>query len=152
MDKEEKIRTSLNEMDAEILKDAMSILLSSNTSTVNQSESIQMKSDYKNFAQAILDLKKKFKFPELNFFTTEADLVYVQAGDRKILLTDRETMYQQKNPAPNINQNTPSSSQSQNSSNNSYEDEPKSDSEENEMENAFENIKPSDTRFSHLEF
>ena len=33
-------------------------------------------------------MKKKYKFQELEAFSTEADLVYVNTGDRRILLTD----------------------------------------------------------------
>ena len=135
MSNEEKIRSSINNVDSEVLKDTLAILLAKNDNTGSIQKSSNT-SNYKNFAQAILDLKKNYKFPELNAFTTEADLVYVQAGDRKILLTERNpepiqpVIYTPEAPAPN-NSN---------------------DSEEDSMDNAFENIKPNDSRFSHLEF
>lgn len=135
MSNEEQIRSSINNVDSEVLKDTLAILLAKNDNTGSIQKSSNT-SNYKNFAQAILDLKKNYKFPELNAFTTEADLVYVQAGDRKILLTERNpepiqpVIHTPEAPAPN-NSN---------------------DSEEDSMDNAFENIKPNDSRFSHLEF
>lgn len=149
MDKEEKIRSTINEMDESVLKDSMAILLASyNTSSIPQNQS-KIKADYKNFAQAIMDLKKKYNFPELNFFTTEADLVYVQAGDRKILLTDKDTMYHpvRKN-SETVNENINESSASKN---NASSDLTSSEENPESFENAFENIKQNDTRFSHLE-
>jgi hypothetical protein len=41
-----------------------------------------------NFAQAVLFLKENYNFAELELFSTEADLVYVSSGARRILLTD----------------------------------------------------------------
>ena len=139
MPKEEEIRASIEDIDSEVLKDTLAILLSKNnsTQTVTKNES---PANYQNFAQAILDLKRKYKFPELNNFTTEADLVYVQAGDRRILLTDKEAQAAMIKPAIETKENS----------------EPEKPSEEpiekDSIENAFENIKPNDNRFSHLEF
>lgn len=126
MSREEKIRSTINEIDTEILKDTLAILLSKNN-TVQNKPMTETTSAYKNFAQAILDLQKKYKFPELQLFTTEADLVYVQAGDRRVLLTEKQEAVKQM-PAPDLSQE-----------------------EAPAMDNAFENIKPNDTRFSHLE-
>lgn len=126
MSKEEKIRSTINEIDTEILKDTLAILLSKNN-TVQNKPMTETTSAYKNFAQAILDLQKKYKFPELQLFTTEADLVYVQAGDRRVLLTEKQEAVKQM-PAPDLPQE-----------------------EAPTIDNAFENIKPNDTRFSHLE-
>jgi hypothetical protein len=42
-----------------------------------------------NFAQAVLYLKKNYDFEELDLFSTEADLVYVQTTDRRIQLSGR---------------------------------------------------------------
>ncbi len=126
MSREEKIRSTINEIDTEILKDTLAILLSKNN-TVQNKPMTETTSAYKNFAQAILDLQKKYKFPELQLFTTEADLVYVQAGDRRVLLTEKQETVKQM-PAPDLPQE-----------------------EAPTMDNAFENIKPNDTRFSHLE-
>jgi uncharacterized protein YjbI with pentapeptide repeats len=43
---------------------------------------------YANFAQAIIDLKRRYGFSELAAFSTEADLVYLQTAERRILLSD----------------------------------------------------------------
>ena len=134
MPNEEQIRNSINEIDSDILKDTLAILLAKNNN-VSNNQHISVSDDYKNFAQAILSLKQKYNFPELNFFSTEADLVYIQTGDRRILLTDKEnnTREQKTNPIKTEKDENPIS---------------KSD---NSFENAFENIMPGDTRFSHLE-
>lgn len=124
MNRTEEIRASIDNMDYEVLKDTVAILLSNNV-TVSSSTAVNPSSDYKNFAQAIIDLKNKYNFHELDLFSTEADLVYVQAGDRRILLTDKEN-----NTDSSANQKTLN---------------------ENDPENAFENIKKSDNRFSRLE-
>lgn len=129
MSKEEQIRASINNIDSDILKDTLAILLSKNENIVTDQRE-ENKVQYHNFAQAIMDLKNRFDFPELNYFSTEADLVYVQAGDRKVLLTEKTD-----SPTPN-GSNSPAR--------------PKVDSPLTE-EDAFENINSSDTRFSHLE-
>lgn len=143
MPKEEQIRASIDNIDAEVLKDTLAILLSQNTPSQPVQKN-EVQSNYKNFAQAILDLKKKYKFPELNHFTTEADLVYVQAGDRRVLLTDREAQMEMARPTP-----TPEVDDTENDNQN---DTPTPTTEKDSIENAFENIKPNDSRFSHLEF
>lgn len=135
MSKEEQIRSSIDHVDSEILKDTLALLLAKNDNAVSTQKNT-ITSNYKNFAQAILDLKKNYKFPELNAFSTEADLVYVQAGDRRILLTER-------NPEPIAKDSHDSESSVINKDN---------DSQQDSMDNAFENIKPNDSRFSHLEF
>lgn len=87
----EKIRTTISNIDDEVLKDTLAILLSSgNVSGGNSVKSADSNdvNKFDNFAQAISWLKKKYKFQELDAFSTEADLVYVNTGDRKILLTD----------------------------------------------------------------
>ena len=89
MNKEEEIRSSIDKMDSETLKDTLSILLSSNVSKNNQNPETSV-AQYKNFAQLILDMKKQYNFHELDLFSTEADLVYIQAGDRRILLTNTD--------------------------------------------------------------
>lgn len=93
MAKEEQIRTALETYDTETLKDALSLLLAQKQSSVipdiNGTNKIEnYDTNFSNFAQAICWLKSKFKFQELDAFSTEADLVYVHTGDRKILLTD----------------------------------------------------------------
>lgn len=139
MAKEEEIRASIENIDPEILKDTLAILLSQNSMNTNSLKP-EIQTNYKNFAQAVLDLKKKYNFPELNFFSTEADLVYVQAGDRRVLLTER-----------NLNIERPSEPKRQ-----TEEAQPNEKTENSEtkdsIENAFENIKPNDNRFSRLEF
>lgn len=142
MSKEEQIRTTINEVDSEVLKDTLAILLTENRTSAPEQRT-GLRGDFQNFAQAILELKRKYKFPELSRFSTEADLVYVQAGDRRILLTDKTAA--PESPAQRAErheeaemsrgQDTPAPAE-----NHSFE------------EDAFENIKPGDTRFSHLEF
>jgi hypothetical protein len=86
--KEEEIRSALEGATRETLADALAMVLAEgnapSTSAVGMS-----KPELKNFAQAVQYLKNQYDFAELDLFTTEADLVYVQAGDRRVLLTDR---------------------------------------------------------------
>ncbi len=87
----EKIRSTISNIDGEVLKDTLAILLSSgNVSGGNSVKSANSNdvNKFDNFAQAISWLKKKYNFQELEAFSTEADLVYVNTGGRKILLTD----------------------------------------------------------------
>lgn len=138
MSKEEQIRASIDNVNTEVLKDTLAILLAKNTNTPSVNVNTENNANYKNFAQAILDLKRKFKFPELDFFTTEADLVYVMAGDRRVLLTERNTSAE---IPPRQSEN-----------NNVVEETVETSSEPtNSMDDAFENIKPNDSRFSRLE-
>jgi len=84
----EEIRSALEEMSSETLADALAIFL---TEGKNPSQAIagMDKPELANFAQAVMYLKKNYDFEEMDYFTTEADLVYVNAGDRRVLLTDR---------------------------------------------------------------
>lgn len=91
----ETIRDILSNYPQETLADALSIFLGEG-SNGTASGSASANREFKNFAQAILHLKKTTSFAELDLFTTEADLVYVQAGDRRILLTDRNAASEQK--------------------------------------------------------
>jgi len=86
--KVEEIRSALEEVSHETLADALAIVF---TEGKNPSQAVagMDKPELANFAQAIMYLKKNYGFEELDHFTTEADLVYVNAGDRRILLTDR---------------------------------------------------------------
>lgn len=86
--KPEEIRAALEEVSQETLADALSILLTE-SKTPSQSVAGMDKPPLANFAQAVIYLKKNYDFEELDYFNTEADLVYVNAGDRRILLTDR---------------------------------------------------------------
>lgn len=92
MAQEEYIRTVLENYDNETLKDALALLLAENVQSSNNvvqtRNNANFDSNFSNFAQAISWLKSKFKFQELDAFFTEADLVYVNTGDRKVLLTD----------------------------------------------------------------
>lgn len=88
---EKEIRRSLDTADQETLRDMLSILLSEDSHQLQTVQTVPEahQADYANFAQALLALKKKYSFPELALFSTEADLVYVQAGDRRVLLSER---------------------------------------------------------------
>jgi len=126
MNKEEEIRSSIDKMNPEILKDTLSILLSSNVSKNNQNPEFSV-AQYKNFAQLILDMKKQYNFHELDLFSTEADLVYIQAGDRRILLTNKDENLDNDSLSKNQETDSPS------------------------PDEAFENIRNADNRFSRLE-
>lgn len=141
MAKVEQIRASISNMDEDIVKDALSILLAKEPAQTVSTKT-EISSNYKNFAQAILALKNKYKFPELNYFSVEADLVYVTAGDRRVLLTDREEMLKNSVPPQRPNDLDVPTDELES---------PKSDSNEDSVENAFEPIKNNESRFSHLE-
>ncbi len=126
MNKEEEIRSSIDKMEPEILKDTLSILLSNNISKNNQNPETSV-AQYKNFAQLILAMKKQYNFHELDLFSTEADLVYIQAGDRRILLTNTDENLDNNSLPKNQETNSPS------------------------PDEAFENIRNADNRFSKLE-
>ena len=79
MAKEEQIRKAIDNLDETTAKDALALLLAdtssgTKTQTANNPTN-QEAGQFANFAQAILWLKSKYKFQELNAFTTEADLV-----------------------------------------------------------------------------
>lgn len=67
MTKIEQIRASLANMDSEIIKDTLSIILAKESVKTDTAKT-EISSNYKNFAQAILSLKSKYKFAELDFF------------------------------------------------------------------------------------
>jgi hypothetical protein len=75
-------------MSHEALADALALFLVQGNSPT-QTVAGMDKPELANFAQALQYLRKNYDFEELDFFSTEADLVYVQAGGRRILLTDR---------------------------------------------------------------
>ena len=143
MAKTEQIRASIANMDSEIVKDALSIILAKDSvqNDINTPKT-EVHSNYNNFAQAILSLKRQYKFPELDFFSVEADLVYVTAGDRRVLLTDKESVLKNSAPLQSPLDSAPYSNESE-----SLNQEGKEDS----VENAFEPIKNNESRFSHLE-
>lgn len=84
----ETIRDILSNYPQETLADALSIIFTE-TNPESPSKTQSALPVFANFAQVILYLKKHTHFPELDLFTTEADLVYVQAGDRRFLITDK---------------------------------------------------------------
>ena len=135
--KEEEIRTAIDGMNETTLKDTLALLLSESTSVQTTVQTAQP--DYANFAQALLALKKKYKFPELTLFTTEADLVYVQTGDRRILLTDRDAAAKQAASHPAIESSFPTPVQEETTET------------QNDMDNAFEPQTKESGRFGRLE-
>jgi hypothetical protein len=84
----EEIRSALEEMPPETLADALAIFLTEGKNPSNAIAGMD-KPELANFAQAVMYLKKNYDFEEMDYFTTEADLVYVNVGDRRVLLTDR---------------------------------------------------------------
>jgi hypothetical protein len=86
--KEDEIRAALHEFEPETLAD-MLVVLFSEGKTPKNAVAGTAKPELANFSQAIHFLKNNYDFPELDFFATEADLVYVKAGERRVLLTDR---------------------------------------------------------------
>jgi len=86
--KVEEIRSALEDVSRETLADALSIVLAE-SKTPSQAVAGVDAPELANFAQAVIYLKKNYNFSELDSFTTESDLVYVETGGRRILLTDR---------------------------------------------------------------
>lgn len=86
--KEEEVRSSLEGASRETLADALAIVLAEGNAP-NRASVWMTKPELENFAEALQYLKKEYHFEELKLFSTEADLVYVQTGDRRVLLTDR---------------------------------------------------------------
>ena len=142
MAKTEQIRAAIANMDGEIVKDALSIILAKEPAQTASAARTEIPSNYKNFAQAILALKRQYKFQELNLFSVEADLVYVTAGDRRVLLTDREEALKNAVPPKRPDDLDIPTDELEKQESNSNED---------SVENAFEPIKNNESRFSHLE-
>ncbi|MDR2096181.1 MAG: hypothetical protein LBP76_11810 [Treponema sp.] len=88
--KQEEIRAALEGVDREVLADALSLLLAEEPPPEQAVAGVD-RPELANFAQAVGYLKKHYDFSELDFLTTEGDLVYVRAGDRRVLLTSRES-------------------------------------------------------------
>ena len=84
----EEIRAALQDVSPETLADALALVFAEGKAPSQQVAGMD-KPNLANFAQAILYLKKNYGFEELDHFSTEADLVYVNAGERRVLLTDR---------------------------------------------------------------
>ena len=103
--KAEELRSAVDTFSPEVLRDALVLLLSSDKENNKGIGTAELdRPVLANFAQALLYLKKHFSFPELELFSTEGDLVYVHADDRKILLTDRVAVQSEPKtrPAPVI--------------------------------------------------
>jgi len=94
----EEIRSALEDTPPETLADALAIVLAEGK-TPSMPVAGMDKPELSNFAQAIMYLKKNYDFEELERFSTEADLVYVNAGDRRILLTDKMNVLPADNEA-----------------------------------------------------
>jgi hypothetical protein len=134
--KEEEIRTAIDGIQGSVLRDALALLLAESGSVQGRSEAQAAQPEYANFAQALLALKRKYTFPELSLFTTEADLVYVQTGDRRILLTNRtEAAAPQPQAAERAAPGAPAVRES----------------EQDSMDNAFEPETKENGRFGRLE-
>lgn len=103
----EQIRSYMEGMDAATVKDALAMLLSEREQVTDTSKGLADEIDekkFRNFAQAVNYLKEHYKFQELVKFSTEADLVYVDTDERKVLLTDMQekppVVVQETVPAP----------------------------------------------------
>lgn len=84
----EEIRGAIANMGEETLADALALFLGEGLPQTAGDAAGEREFD--NFAQAVQYLKKKYGFPELALFSTEADLVYVMTDGRRVLLTDRD--------------------------------------------------------------
>ncbi len=102
MGKKEEIRAALQNSSPEIVMDALALLLADGSGPSQESAKGSIP-ELSNFAQAIHFFKKNYDFPELDYFTTEADLVYITTSDRKILITDKTTAYSSASPSSNNN-------------------------------------------------
>ncbi len=87
---EGEISRSISELDDSMVRTMLIQLLLEESAEGNTfaGSSAQREPSYANFAQAVAALKNSYDFRELDLFSTEADLVYVQTSERKILLTD----------------------------------------------------------------
>ena len=90
---EEQILTVLEDTDAALVREALALFLAEGD-TAPPSPEIPA---FENFAEVVAFLKKNYGFPELDRFFTEAGLVYVSTGGRRVLLSDglppRETAF-----------------------------------------------------------
>jgi hypothetical protein len=80
---EEEIKAVLDDLDDTLVREAFALLLAEG----REEPPAAALPGFANFAQAVLFLKENYNFAELELFSTEADLVYVAPGARKILLT-----------------------------------------------------------------
>lgn len=86
--KAEEIRSAIDSIPQETLADALTLLLAEGKAPVQTAAGTD-RPELANFAQALIYMKKNYDFPELDYFSIEADLVYVEAGGRRVLLTER---------------------------------------------------------------
>ena len=82
---EEQIMAVLEDADAGLVREALALFLAEGEKAAPSRET----PEFGNFAQALAFLKKNYGFAELDLFFTEADLVYVSTGGRRILLSDQ---------------------------------------------------------------
>ena len=86
----DELSAAVRHMDEEAVRNALIEVLSLPDAGVQPIP--EQKREFANFAQAVEYMKDEYAFEELDAFTTEADLVYVQAGNRKVLLTEQESL------------------------------------------------------------
>ncbi|WP_315602308.1 hypothetical protein [Treponema socranskii] len=86
----DELSAAVRHMDEEAVRNALIEVLSLPDAGVQPIPG--QKREFANFAQAVEYMKDEYAFEELDAFTTEADLVYVQAGNRKVLLTEQEPL------------------------------------------------------------
>ena len=127
----EQTRKSLMNAEREQLIDMLALSLTEAKEPTDVSAGT--KPEFANFAQAIQYLKRNFDFTELDLFTTEADLVYVNAADRRIRLSDNNDIIRHE------------SREAKTTDKNGIQKENKNESPEEPFENG-------PGRFSHLEF
>jgi len=127
----EQTRKSLMTAEREQLIDMLALSLTEAKEPTDVSAGT--KPEFANFAQAIQYLKRNFDFTELDLFTTEADLVYVNAADRRIRLSDNNDIIRHE------------SREAKTTDKNGIQKENKNESPEEPFENG-------PGRFSHLEF
>jgi uncharacterized protein YjbI with pentapeptide repeats len=84
--REEEIKSILEDMNPAVVLEALALLLAEGGEPPRGAE--KEIPGFSSFAQALLYLKKNYDFEELPFFTSEADLVYVEVSGRRMLLTD----------------------------------------------------------------
>jgi len=99
--KAEEIKAALQGASQETLADALAIVLAEGKAASHEAASSGT-FEPTNFAQAIIHLKKNFSFEELEYFSTEADLVYVETGGRRILLTNKMSTAQAVQPSGSV--------------------------------------------------
>lgn len=174
---EEQIRKAVENLDEAVAKDALALILAGTGAEAKGNGGFRTRtaetmpgSGLANFAQAIGWLKSRYDFHELDAFTTEADLVYVKAGDRRILLTDRNApsvaatetrsearrvpAYQEGSfesawePVVSARKAEPPKTSEQHAP--AKETSPLPDQVKNDMDDAFEPL-PKNGRFGHLE-